>query len=373
MDHNLLICHNEVYIEGEYIGQFEEFEMNADSHTLGTRAELTIPLYAVGPGPTTGEARARIRAVFANDIVRPTASIQVYAWYEGFEKVRIFNGWIAHVVQGFPTKLSLMDNAFILRYGSIQKGWDENATLQKIVADCIPIATEAFIQERLDKGFTTPVPELTYSVEDTNVQAITTSLSFRNWGARSPYDTIQKLMQLLVLYGGVTDNYNVFIGAGVTRSDRPLIKLDTRYNIFECDITPVDGRLVDFDVKITGILSNGKKYTATGGYGTTRSRNSRANFDKTYGESFRGFSLLTTPKGIQEHADRQLEYLRGNRNKGTVTLLLYPKIEIMDWCPLNHTIFPELSGGYYILGYRLKCSEAGFFQYLSVTDQIFAL
>lgn len=372
MNSNLVICQNEVYIEGVNVGQFESFEMNADANTLGKRAELTLPLYAIGVDQS-GEARSRIRSVFSDDIIRPSAHVEVFAWYEGFDKVRIFNGWIVHVVEGFPTKLSLMDNAFILRYGSIQKGWNENATLQKIITDCIPIAVEAFTNERESQGFTEPIPELTYSVENRNVQALTTALSFRNWGARSPFDTIQKLMQLLVLYGGVSDDYNVYVGAGVTENDRPLIELDTRYNVFDCNITPVDGRFVDYDVKITGILSNGKQYTATGGYGTSRSRQSRANFDKTFGENFRGFSLLNTPSALQDYADRVLAMLRGFRNKGTLTLLLYPKVEIMDWCNFTHTLFPELSSGYYVLQYRIKCDETGYFQYLTVTDKIFAL
>lgn len=372
MNSNLVICRNEVIIEGVNVGQFESFNCSANRNTLGNSAELVIPLYAIGAAGQQGDARSRMRNVFSDNIVKPCAKIEVFCWYEGLEKVRVFSGFIEHIGEGFPTKLYLQDNSYILRFGQIQKGWNEDATLQQIVKDCIPIAQEAFNKEREIMGLTMEIPPLTYSAEEKNVQAITTSLSFRNWGARSPFDTIQKLMQLLILYAGVSDTYNVFIGAGVTESVRPIIALDTRYNVIARDIVPVDGRFVDYDVKITGILSNGKQYTATGGYGTSRSRATRSEFEKTYGESYRGFSILNTPSAIQDFADKMLEKLKAFKNKGRLTLLLYPKVELMDWVTYNDTVFPELSAGYYVLGYSFKADVSGYFQNLEVTDQIYA-
>lgn len=372
MNSNLVICRNEVIVEDENVGQFQSFEVTSNRQTLGASAVLTIPLYAIGTSEQTGEARTRVRNVFAPNVIKPCAKIEVFCWYEGEEKLKVFSGFIEHIGEGFPTKLYLQDNTYILRFGQIQKGWNEDATLQKIVKDCIPIAQEAFNKEREIMGLTMKIPELTYSTENKNVQAVTTSLSFRNWGARSPYDTIRKLMQLLVLYSGVSDDYNVFIGAGVEKSTRPIIGLDTRYNVVSRDIVPIDGRFVDYDVKVTGILSNGKQYTATGGYGTTRSRDSRSQFDKTYGESQRYFTILNNVSAIQNFADRMLEKLKGFKNKGTITLLLYPKIELMDWITYNDTLFPELSSGYYVLGYSFKADESGYFQTLQVTDQLYA-
>lgn len=372
MNTNRVICRNEVFIEGESVGHFESFETNCNSRGLGKTATLTLPLYAIGVSQS-GEARSRMRNVFSNNIIKPCAQVEVYCWYEGMERVLVFNGFIEHIGEGFPSKLYLQDNTFILRFGNIQKAWNENATLQQIASDCIPVAQEAFKNEREKYGFTRPIPELTYSVENKNVQAVTTSLSFRNWGARSPYETIKKLIQLLVLYGGVSDDYNLFIGAGVEDTTRPVVELDTRYNVIGRDIVPIDGRFVDYEVKITGILSNGKQYTATGGYTTSRSKDSKSEFQKTYGETYRGFSILNTPQAIQDFADRQLEMLRGFRNKGTLEMLLYPKINILDQVRYNDTIFPELSSLYYVLDYQFTANDSGYFQRLGVTDQIFAI
>lgn len=374
MNTNYLICRNEVYIENKYVGQFESFTVEANSRQLGRTAVLTIPLYAIGTGEQTGEARSRMREVFSDTVIKPCAQVRVVCWYDesgvSMEKVTVFTGFIEHVSEGFPTKLYLQDNSFILRFGNIQKRWAENATLQTIANDCIPIAEEAFKDERKKQGLTGSVPSLTYNVTDKNVQAYTNALSFRNGIGRSPYETIQHLMSTLSLYGGVTDDFQLYVGAGVedTKGSTP-IGLDTRYNVIDRDIVPLDGRFIDFDVKITGVLANGKQYTATGGLkgGNTGKKKN------PYGETFRGFSILNTAEAIQEHADRQLEMLRRSRNKGSISLLLYPKIELFDQVRYTDSLFPELSALYYVLDYRFTADNNGYFQRLGVTDQIYAL
>ena len=378
METNYRICRNEVLIEGVNVGPFERFECHADDRTLGNTAVLTLPLYTL-MATQVGEARTRTRSVFAApdgdkrlSAIKPCAQVEVYCWYEGYDKIKVFAGFIEHVAEGFPAKLHLQDNTYILRFGSIQKGWDGNATLQSIIADCIPIAQEGFSREREEKGFTRSVPQLTYSAENKNVQAVTTALSFRNWGARSPYDTLQRLMEMLVMYGGVGDDFNVYIGAGVTESTRPVIQLDTRHNVIGRGMTPVDGRFVDYDVKITGILANGKRHVATAGERRTGRGKEQSEFEKSYGESFRAYSMLNTAAGLQDFAEKMLAYLRGKRNKGTIDCVLYPKIEIMDRVTYTDSLFPELSGGYYVIGYRFTADENGYFQQLEVTDQIFA-
>lgn len=386
MDSNHVICKNEVIIEGTNVGQFESFSYQANSRTLGNTAVLTLPLYAIGVGATNGRATSRVRAEFkAGDLplIKPCAQVEVWCWYDtwsidkqatvSMEKVKVFQGFISHVVDGFPTKLHLVDNAFILRFGEVQKVWDKDATLQSMVEDVIPIAQKAFDEERKKLKFTRAIPKLTYSTEKHNVQAITTSLSFREWSGRSPFDCIQKLMQLLVLYGGVSDDYNVFVGAGVEKNTRPLIGLSTAENVLERDVTPIDGRFVDYDVKVTGILASGKQYTATGGYKTSNDAQKKSAFEATNLETYRAHSTLTTVDGIQEFADRLLAMLKGERNKGTITLLLYPKCKIMDWLDYKDTVFPNLGGGYYVLDYEFNAGSRGYFQKLTVTDKVFAI
>ena len=374
---NRVICRNEVFIEGESIGQFEAFTMNADHRSFGATAVLTLPLYAIGLTDTKGNAKARVRSKINAKHIKVCAEIEVYCWYDGYDRVKVFHGFVEHVAEGFPAKLYLRDASMILRFGTIQTAWIDDATLQQIVGDCVEIAKEGFQNARKELGFTRNVPSLKYSVDGNktnNVQSVTTPLSFDNFAlGRAPFEVIQYLMTLLVLYAGVDNENNLYIGAGVQDSTRPTIKLDTRYNVIERDITPVDGRFVDYEVKITGILKNGKRYTATGGLATTKSPTSDSELTRQHGETFRGFSLLNTIDGLQDHANRMLNSLKGTRNKGTITTLLYPKTQLLDHVDYNDTVFNINDAKYYVIGYSFSASVKGFYQKLTVTDQVFLL
>lgn len=381
---NRVICRNEVIIEGKSVGQFESFTLKANYRTFGATGVLTIPLYAIGIEElrngtqsstfTKGRARNRFRQKVVSDFINICAEVEVYCWYEGYEKTLIFHGYVEHVLEGFPTKIYVRDGSFILRFGEVEKGWNSEATLQKIVSDCIPISEDAFKEERKKYGFTRNIPALQYTDKTNNTQAVTTPLSFENFAqGRAPFEVLQHLMQQLVLFAGVTNDNQVYIGAGVQDTTRPVIQLDTRYNVIDCGITPTDGRFVNYDVKVTGVLKSGKKYTATGGLKTSRSNDQKSDLDKITGESYRGFTILDTAQGIQEAADRMLQMLKGNRNKGKLTTLLYPKMQLLDHVDYNDTVFEERSSKYYVTGYTFEASVKGYYQHLEVTDQVFVL
>lgn len=371
MNSNYVICRNEVFIEGESVGQFESFELSGNSKQLGDSAVMTLPLYAIGVSQE-GRARARMRTVFKSNAIKICAEVQVFAWYEGHERVQIFHGFIEQVVEGFPTTLYLRDFTFILKFGRVQKVWGD-VKAEAIMQDVIPIANEALKKERGNVGFTRPVPELSYTPEGNFVQATTSTFPFNNPVDFSPYDTIQRLMQLMVLYGGVDESNKLYFGALTKNSTSPIERLDTRYNVFEADLIREDSRFINYDVKVTGILSTGKRYTATGGMRNSRSAQQRSELDKQYAETFRSYSPLNSITELDKLADKLLLSLQGHRNKGTLTLPLYPKISPLQTVLFNHTIFPELSGQYFVLEYRLTCSINGYFQKLAVTDKVFAI
>lgn len=376
---NFVICKNEVFIEGQSVGQFENFTFKADRDTFGATGVLTLPFYSVvidemGSTLSAGRADARIRKTLENVKITVCAQVDIYCWYEGFEKVHVFRGFIEHIAEGFPSKLYLRDGSFILKFGNITKPWSDSATLRRIVDDCIKVAQEGFSVERTKRGLTRPVPELRYSTQEHNVQAVTTPISFDNFASgRAPFEVVQYLMQLLVLYAGVDNENNLFIGAGVSDSTRRVIPLDTRYNVIEREIVPTDGMFVDYDVKITGVLKSGKKYTATGGLLNSRTSVEKSAFDKSYGESFRGFCVLNTVEEIQAMADRTLAMLKGKRNKGTITTLLYPKCQLLDHVNFHDTVFDINDAKYYVIGYTFNAGLNGYYQRLEVTDRVFML
>lgn len=377
---NVVVCRNEVIIEGVNVGQFESFTLKADRRTFGATAVLTLPLYAIGvETPTSkGRASARVRRTLLDTNnklnIKVCAEVEVYCWYDGYEKIRVFHGFIEHVAEGFPSTLYLRDASFILRFGTIDKAWEGDVRLQTIAEKCVKVSQKAFEQERKSLGFTRSIAPLTYTNKGNNVQAVTTPISFDNFASgRAPFEVVQYLMQLLVLYAGVDNDNNLYIGAGVQDSTRPVIKLSTKYNVVGRNIVPTDGRFVDYDVKVTGVLKNGKKFTATGGLKNARSAESSSALDKVTGETYRGYSLANTQTGIQDTADRLLARLKGTYNKGTITLLMYPKCQLLDHVDYDDTVFDIYDAKYYVTGYTFSASERGYFQTLEITDRVFML
>jgi len=383
---NRLICRNAVWIEGTHVGEFESFELQADSRTLGDKATLVLPLYAVGISRNNEQgARRRMRDVFNRSIIKPSAYVEVFCWYDGYEAIRVFAGFIEHIQEGFPTKLHLMDNAFILRFGEIKTAWNDLATLQRIVQDVIPVAQEAFMHERekvglprtlpLHAGMQRVEPYLYYDTGPHNVQALTSPMSFRNFGAFSPYDVIQRLMNLLLLHGGVTKDFGVFVGADIEDANRPIIHLDTRLNVIDREIVPVDGRFIDYEVTVSGTMRDGKQKTVStsGGFKPTEVQRNQNDFERTHSETVRRYSTLDTEEELKAFANRLLRMLKQMRNKGKITLLLYPKVDVLDVCRYTDSLFPELSAQYMIINYTFKASEKGYFQTLEVTDKVIDL
>lgn len=70
-------------------------------------------------------------------------------------------------------------------------------------------------------------------------------------------------------------------------------------------------------------------------------------------------------------ADAALARLKGNRNKGSITTLLYPFVSLWDFIEYEDTLFPELSSNYYVIGTELNCDDSGYHNVLSVTNEMF--
>ena len=359
---NFFVCKNRVEIEGVDVGQFEGFTMSADWRTFGETATLLLPMYAIGAsGTTSGKASARLRDPIKNALVKVGAEVSVYCRYNDMEKVRVFHGFIENVEQGFPTKLYLRDDTFRLKFGNVKDGWDGSADIPKIASDCIKVSNESFKKYRSENGFTRPVGDLKYSVAGENVEAILSPINFDNYAiGRSPFDVFQHLMSLLCCYGGAKNN-SVFLGALVKDNKRPIVKLSTATNVIARDIANINGMFVNYDVQVSSVLADGKKFTAEAGEKTSGS------------EPYRAFCNLKTESGVKDFANRLRESLTGTRNKGSITTLLYPKLQLLDHVKYTDTIFEIEDKLYLVVQYQFTANGKGYFQKIEVTDTVFAL
>lgn len=362
MTGNYFECGNEVIVEGFSLGRFSSFNVSNSRDVIGATAEIKIPLYTISVTDKQRPVADSLRIGVDGAQLATGARIEVYVWYKDnttlqytFPKILAFSGFIRKVVSGFPTTIKCEDNSFILKFGQVNKSWSKMTPLKEVMNEVVPIANDAFAKFRKEAGLTGEFPSL--SVAESESADVEFTLNV--WKAIAPYEAISRFAEEYVLYGQVSNTGKVYVGTGATNTDRPTIKLSTRLNVINRDITPEDGLFTDYYVEINGYDEKGNKIQVTRG-------------DETKGEPVRlPFSPARKQEQLETIADAALARLKGNRNKGSITTLLYPFVSLWDFIEYEDTLFPELSSNYYVIGTELNCDDSGYHNILSVTDEMF--
>ena len=333
---NYLICGNEVFVEGKSIGQFQSFESDETRENIVGTASIEMPFYTiaakaakeVGRGSTIAVQRVGkntttyIRINPDDWNIKTGARIQVYAWYhdnavigQKFEKRLEFDGFIRDVIGGFPTVIKCEDAAFMLRFGTVTQSWPKATPLSSLLQQMCDTANAAFAKYRKDNK----------------------------------------------LYGNVrieSDRARVYCGLGISESESPTVELDTSVNVIARDIVPSDMMFQNFRV-IVRYLEDGTMKTIEKG-----AENGLV-YDLPFTPGRNAQQMNTTALSV-------LAGLRAQRNKGTITTLLYPLVRLYDYVNFNDTIFKSLSGGYYVIGRKVTCGKGkGYRQILTVTNKTF--
>lgn len=374
MKGNFLTCENRVVVEGNDIGQFVECSVECSRNKLGGTCSVSIPFYSVvaksafasGVQKAVGANLNIYRRIDTDGLnIKMGARIEVYAKYKDnealhqtFEEIKIFDGYIREIVGGFPTVLKCEDLAFPLHFGTVTKSWLKAVPLKTILNDIIPVANQAFQEWRASQNLTLPTPQVEVDGESVDFNA-----PFKTSILTSPYEIIEsivvKTMKLFASVRAKDDKAVLFCGTARTETSAQTVKLSTALNVIGRKIVPQNNFFENFRVVVTYNAQQDKvsKYEVGSQNGTT------------YELPYQGDNLLE--KDIKRIGDNTLASLKANRNKGTITTLLYPKMELYDYIDFTDTIFNELSGGYSVIGYKLTCNSRGYHQELTVTNKTF--
>lgn len=396
MGYNLVKCKNNVVIEGVDFGEFEAFSLKHTRGSFGATALLTLPIYGIGirgveglnPGIVSeGRARNRMSKKLENNPLKVGARVEVYCWYDGWDKHKVFDGFIERVAEGYPTKFYLRDATFILKFGKTENAYNNLVKLGTVASDVIANAINAFSAYRSKHKLTSDIPEVTYvSNQAKGKSGEDTEIFFDNFAkGRSAYDIIAHLQDLLACNAGIVltknasgdDIYGVYIGAYAPDSGRSTINLSTATNVIHRDIVPVGDMFTNFEVQVTGLLDDGRRCTVTAnndtGTSTSYSEKDSATTPKVGDNNIthrKFLSGLVGETALSETAINLLKELTGLKNKGTITLLMYPKCELLDTVKFTDTVF-NTEEQFYVLEYTFTANDRGYFQKLGVTNEIF--
>lgn len=363
---NFFVCACRVVIEGTDVGQFESVTITEDREKLGAQCTVLLPIYAIGFNSQDLPPASRIRAVLEGIQIMPGARIQVYAWYEPipvleqqFEHVLIFDGYIRQVISGFPSQLICEDHSFVLKFGRVAKDMQTVQTIEQMIEQLCPVSNAAFENFRKQQGFRNPTDFPHLSFDSTN--SAESRFALKAFKEISPFDALQKLINLYRLFGYVTEEGLVYFGIGVRDKVKRTVTLNTRENVIDRDIVPRDGMFDNVYVQVNVLLPNGTIISREAG-------------DKETGEPYKIFRNIDTEEGAQQLAENTRLSLLGVRNEGTITTLLYPYMRMYDYVDYTDTLFPELSSYFYVTGRTLKCdNKDGFIQTVKVTDERFVI
>lgn len=368
MKGNFLGCRNEIFVEGVSIGQFQSMEITSDRENISCTASIELPLYTIAAyedGTPPGEdvpLTRKVRTGVEMKNLKVGARIEVYCWYEtpeidiAFEPTLVYRGYIRQVVGAFPSTLKCEDLSFPLRFGQVGTVWKNQSTLVDVVNAVLPISESAFSEYRKRQGFDDNWPRITVA----DSELATASFDYKAWKDISPYDALQKLINMFSIYGNVDKEGRLYIGAGQSAPTNKTVNLSTKLNVIECDLTTTDSLFENYTVTVTARSSDGKLIKET--YGDPD------------GEAIPTRMMpLNSQEGIKDFAKRLYDHLVGNRNAGTITTLLYPVIELFDFVTFEHTLFPELSGDYVVIGVENQFGSGGYRQIINVTDKKYVI
>lgn len=379
---NYFICGNEVFVEGQSIGQFQSFSSDDNRKSIEGTAEIKMPFYSMAAKAAKSTPQGSsvvVKRVGKNVVtyvrinpddwkIKVGARIQVYIWYHNnptlgqtFEKRLEFDGYIREVTGGFPTTIKCEDASFMLRFGTVSKSWTQATKTTALLSEMCDIANNAFAEYRSKNGLTNAVPKLVPAGDSLDSEFVLKPAS-----AVSPYDILMKVIlgmyKWYVHTSVTTDNEGneqstVWTGLGLKENTDATVQLDTSVNVIGCSLVPKDMMFDNFKV-IVRYLDSGELKSVTKG-----SENGIV-YDIPYTPN-------RTADQMKQMADSALQGLKAERNKGALIIPAYPLVKLFDYINFTHTIFTELSGGYYVIGRQMRCDNQGYHQILSVTDKTF--
>lgn len=333
---------------------------------LAETAEITLPFYSIaylkGDEIITG---SKIDVEGLN--IKIGAHIQVYAYYHNinygeqvninFEndpeagKMLVFDGFIKKIKSGFPTTLVCEDKCFILRFGVVNKDWTQETSIYEGLKVCCDVGNKAFKEYRNSQKLTGSYDEI--KVAD---YMATSTFNEKLWRGVSPFEAAQMLMYKFGVYTGIDPKGKLFMGTGLKYTEKKTIELDTSVNVIARDVSPKNGKFENYYVTVNGYV-NGKRTTVHVG-NKGNSRPIRLNC-----------SSINTKEGLKEFANNAYQGLKGEYNSGTVTTLLYPRIDLFDYVHFTDTLFPENTANMYVLGVKREFNENGYHVSSTLTNE----
>jgi hypothetical protein len=326
-----LIGHTQLYINSIQVYDICQYTGQHDSNQLGATCDIQLPLLVriqYKDGKYDKLTQVKVTEAFAvGDLV------EIYSYYEGYNNVNVFTGFIRDFTQGQPLTVKCMDYQYFWNFGIfgeqnrvlIKKNKKSKRTFTSWGAQYAKITLKDlvsnlvdFVNDTIDSISTNadnitlilPMPDITlYNI----TFALMTPAAILHW-------LREKLGLCITMIGsGLFVNVAQFSNQTfVLKSGNPLDFVNDMGNITKCNIQKSYAAFSRFKVVIYYLLDNGQK--------------SKLEIGQPNGETkeFFYYNLKYDPIKFKALAQDCYNKCKQNVFTGDVTLTLYPWVNLYD-------------------------------------------
>jgi hypothetical protein len=280
-------------------------------------------------------------------------SVTIKAWYEGYDTVEVFTGFVADFMEGTPLEIRCMDYSYWMNQGTfgskrvlLKKNRKSTGTHESVGSSFKSITLQNLLQQLIDFTNNTidataenanhielllPVPDLTL-----------VDLTFALMSPAAILAWVKKTIGLNISLQGTQLYCNV--ASNTLRT----IKYRTDRNVLSSDLQKPHSLFQSYKVKAWFIRQDG-----------TRDSFEVGDSNGTMREVF-FYRVQRDTVLYRKLAEEALKKIKQEKYNGSIETLLYPDCKLFDQINYIDIRYPDRSGNYVVTGIGFSLTENGY-------------
>ena len=258
----------------------------------------------------------------ANTAFKSGDRITIKAWYEGFQKITVFDGYIVDFITGNPTTIKCMDYIYLLDQSTLDLSY--TSIKLKDLLTIILKGTEITLNE---------------NILDMTLENIT----FRLMSPAAILEWIKKELGINISLTG-TELY-----CNLASNVLSMVKYSTERNVLTSGLQRPDAVFTQYKVKAWFIREDGTKDSVDIG--------------PEDGQLREVFYYKVTPRTSENYTNLAKEALlkfKQNSYSGSIETLLYPDCDLFWKAEYKDIRYPEKNGNYVVTGDNINIDNNGY-------------
>lgn len=349
----------EVRIAGNLVQTVVSVKTNNDSQHIGAYCDLVVPLNCRIEYNNPNNEKVYLTDIPTN-LFKSGDSVEIIAWYDGYDKITVFKGFVYDFIEGMPLTIKCLDYIYFFNLGIFgnQRITTTNPsgkkitgfgtgvhyktiTLKNLAQNIIDFVNQSM---QIANNLATPVNLILPTIDLTLV-----NLTFIEMSPAAILEWIKKEIGLNI---SLFDN-QLYIN--VASNTTNLVKYNTGRNVIKSGMQKADASFQKIKVKAWFINEDGTKSSIEVG--------------DTINGICRDVFFYRIPKDLTLYnklANEALLKYSQHKYNGSIETLLYPEVNLFDKCEYTDIRYPNRDGNYVCIGQNFDIGPQGFHRKLKL-------